>query len=73
VDEVVALRSSLQAILDGREEDRSVLGSGLIPAPNGWRASNRYISQTLEMMRDPVAALPNYPMVLHRGGYPDGS
>jgi hypothetical protein len=32
------------------------------PYPDGWRAS----------VRAP-ATLPQYPMVLHRGGYPDGS
>jgi len=24
-------------------------------------------------IEDPVEVLPHYPMVLHRGGYPDGS
>ncbi len=35
---------------------------GLEPYPEGWRAS----------VRKPQT-LPHYPMVLHRGGYPDGS
>jgi len=35
---------------------------GLEPYPNGWRAS----------VPKP-AVLPHYPMVLHRGGFPDGS
>jgi DNA-binding MarR family transcriptional regulator len=35
---------------------------GLEPYPDGWRASVRL-----------PATLPHYPMVLHRGGYPDGS
>jgi len=35
---------------------------GIEPYPDGWRASVR---------RREV--LPHYPMVLHRGGYPDGS
>ena len=34
----------------------------LEPYPDGWRAS----------VRRP-ATLPHYPMVLHRGGFPDGS
>jgi hypothetical protein len=25
------------------------------------------------MINDPSAGLPHYPMVLHRGGWPDGS
>jgi hypothetical protein len=36
--------------------------SGLTPPPGGWRAS----------LPKPVA-LPDYPMILHRGGFPDGS
>jgi hypothetical protein len=27
----------------------------------------------LRVLRDPHGALPRYPMVLHRGGWPDGS
>ena len=38
------------------------LFQGLEPYPDNWRAS----------VRRPVT-LPYYPMVLHRGGYPDGS
>jgi len=40
----------------------SPLLAGLQPYPGGWRAS--------------IAAprtLPHYPLVLHRGGFPDGS
>ncbi len=40
----------------------SPLASGLEPYPDGWRAS----------VRKP-GTLPHYPMVLHRGGFPDGS
>jgi len=36
--------------------------AGLEPYPDNWRASIR-----------PAGTLPWYPMVLHRGGYPDGS
>ena len=39
-----------------------VLFGGLEPYPDNWRAS----------VRRP-ATLPHFPMVLHRGGYPDGS
>jgi hypothetical protein len=35
---------------------------GLEPYPDGWRAKVRRLE-----------VLPYYPMVLHRGGYPDGS
>ncbi len=36
--------------------------AGTGPYPDGWRAQVR-----------PPDVLPHYPMVLHRGGYPDGS
>jgi hypothetical protein len=40
----------------------ALLMQGLEPYPDGWRAQ----------VRRPEV-LPHYPMVLHRGGYPDGS
>ena len=40
----------------------SPLFRGLEPYPDGWRAK----------VRKPDT-LPHYPMVLHRGGFPDGS
>jgi hypothetical protein len=43
-----------------------------MPYPDGWRAHPPYLSQT-EAMPAQAAALPHYPMVSHRGGYPDGS
>ncbi len=49
------------------------LALGLEPPPDGWRAQRPYASQTAAVLADPVAALPHHPMVLHRGGYPDGS
>lgn len=36
--------------------------AGIAPYPDGWRAR-----------LPPPARLPDFPMVLHRGGYPDGS
>lgn len=45
--------------LDGQPP---VLFGGLEPYPGNWRAS----------VRRP-ATLPYFPVVLHRGGYPDGS
>ena len=52
----------LGAALDAIVGDESLLREGMRPYPDGWRAS----------VRAP-AMLPHYPMVLHRGGYPDGS
>jgi DNA-binding MarR family transcriptional regulator len=50
------------------------LALGLRPYPDGWRAArNPYRTRTQAMLADPASTLPRYPMVLHRGGYPDGS
>ncbi len=46
----------------GYAASRQALLAGLEPYPDNWRAS----------VRRP-ATLPHFPMVLHRGGYPDGS
>jgi hypothetical protein len=59
-DVISALRFALERLdHDGPE---SPLFRGLNPPSGGWRAS----------LPKPIA-LPDYPMVLHRGGYPDGS
>ena len=63
------LRFAKQQTTDGG----SVLSLGLRPYPDGWRAQRRYKSQADAVLADPWTALPAYPMVLHRGGYPDGS
>ncbi len=57
-----AIREVLEPLVatDGSTPPR--LFECLRPYPEGWRASVR-----------PPIALPHYPMVLHRGGYPDGS
>ena len=58
-----------QTLITGRR-----LALGLQPYPDGWRAArNPYRARTEAVLADPAAALPQYPMVLHRGGYPDGS
>jgi methyltransferase (TIGR00027 family) len=54
-----ALRASLEPLAVGQPP---VLFGGLEPYPDNWRAS----------VRRP-ATLPHFPVVLHRGGYPDGS
>lgn len=58
---VSALREALEPMVAGAGAD-SPLRAGLAPQPGNWRAS----------VRQPVV-LPHFPMVLHRGGYPDGS
>ncbi len=62
-DRITRLRRSLVHIVGDRIPLRdSVLSQGLKPYTDGWRASTK-----------PAEILPHYPMVLHRGGYPDGS
>jgi hypothetical protein len=61
-DAVSELLSALEPIVvDGTRADSPLFG-GLEPYPDGWRA------QVPAPER-----LPWFPMVLHRGGYPDGS
>ncbi len=58
-ERVAALRDALEPLAVG---DPPPLFGGLIPYEDGWRAQVQ-----------PPAVLPHYPMVLHRGGYPDGA
>ncbi len=55
------LRGSLESVV-GDASQRSPLFHELDPYPEGWRASVR-----------PPDTLPHYPMITHRGGFPDGS
>jgi DNA-binding MarR family transcriptional regulator len=59
---VRALRESLERLVGEPTAQRSPLFRGLEPYPDGWRAS----------VPRPEG-LPHYPMILHRGGFPDGS
>lgn len=57
-----ALRSTLETLSGDGTPSGSPLFEGLKPYPEGWRA------------KVPApATLPHFPMVLHRGGFPDGS
>lgn len=61
-DQMRSLRQVLERLAGDPAAERSPLLAGLQPCPGGWRAS--------------IAAprtLPHYPLVLHRGGFPDGS
>jgi methyltransferase (TIGR00027 family) len=62
VSAVSALRHALEALAVGSADAPPPLSQALEPYPGNWRAA----------VRRPVI-LPAYPMVLHRGGYPDGS
>ncbi len=59
---IEALRQPLEALAIGSAGQPPLLFQGLEPRPDNWRAQVR-----------PPSLLPYYPMVLHRGGYPDGS
>jgi DNA-binding MarR family transcriptional regulator len=61
-DNIRKLRQSLERLVGEGTAERSPLFLGLTPPPDAWRAS----------VAKPEA-LPHFPMVLHRGGYPDGS
>jgi hypothetical protein len=56
------LRAALEPVVVDATRGGSPLFAGLEPYPDGWRAHVR-----------PPETLPHFPMVLHRGGYPDGS
>jgi DNA-binding MarR family transcriptional regulator len=59
---VSSLRQALERLVEPAGGERSPLWKGLKPPPTGWRAT----------VREPEC-LPDYPLVTHRGGYPDGS
>ena len=61
-DKIAALRQPLEALAITIEGHPPPLFGGLEPYPEGWRARVR-----------PPGILPYFPMVLHQGGYPDGS
>jgi hypothetical protein len=61
-DVVRAIRDALEPLVGTARADESPLFLGLEPPPASWRAS----------VPRPVT-LPHFPMVLHRGGYPDGA
>jgi DNA-binding MarR family transcriptional regulator len=61
-DDIRGMREVLERLVGQPTSERSPLFRGLEPYADGWRAS----------LRRPDT-LPHFPMVLHRGGYPDGS
>ncbi|TWE12848.1 winged helix-turn-helix transcriptional regulator [Rudaeicoccus suwonensis] len=65
-------REAATQILHRRDDGGSVLGRLLVPPPDGWRHRAPFSRQTRAVAQDPAAALAHCPMVLHRGGYPDG-
>lgn len=71
--EVDRLRGALDEMRRSRTDSRPTLALGLGRYPDGWRSRAPYLAQTKAMLRDPAQTLPRHPVVLHRGGYPDGS
>lgn len=63
------LRIALMAVV----EQSDALSAGLVPTEGCWRGERPYLTQTKRLLADPTRALPWHPMVLHRGGWPDGS
>lgn len=61
-EKIRALRKLLERLVGDPDAKSSPLYAGLEPYPEGWRAA----------VRKPET-LPHFPMVLHRGGFPDGS
>jgi DNA-binding MarR family transcriptional regulator len=60
--DVETFRETLEALVGSGSLEKSPLFEGLQPYPDGWRAS----------VPKPTH-LPHFPMILHRGGFPDGS
>jgi hypothetical protein len=61
-DVIDALREPLERLVSAYDGPGTGLFEGMKPYPDGWRS------------HVPVPeALPHFPMILHRGGYPDGS
>jgi methyltransferase (TIGR00027 family) len=69
---VDGLAGALRALY-AQPDGQPLIAAGLVPYPDGWRAHPPYRRLTEAMIADPAGALPHYPMVTHRGGYPDGS
>jgi hypothetical protein len=61
-DLVARLRAALERIVVAPTLDRSPLAAVVEPPPDCWRA---WVARPI--------TLPHYPMILHRGGYPDGA
>ena len=57
-----ALRSALAALVEPLDSGLAPIRIGLAAPPDGWRAAE-----------PATRVLPHAPMVLHRGGFPDGA
>jgi hypothetical protein len=68
-DRARRLRAATEPLLARTE----TLAEGLHPPEGCWRGEPPYLAQTERVLADPLAHLPRHPLVLHRGGWPDGS
>ncbi len=60
---ITRLQASLESIIHAESaEGPSLLMESIAPHPDNWR-----------VQMPPREILPHFPMVLHRGGHPDGS
>jgi hypothetical protein len=71
-DVIDAMAAALAEMLDRRDGGKSVLGAALAEEA-GWRTKSPYRAQLERFAHDPATSLPYFPMVTHRGGFPDGS
>ncbi|HEY3765194.1 MAG TPA: hypothetical protein VGL44_08545 [Gaiellales bacterium] len=62
------LRQALEALLAD-----PAFADGLVPPAGGWRGQPPYLAHTERLIADPRGALPHQPLMLHRGGFPDGA
>lgn len=62
IEAVDELRETLELLSIPGANGRPPLFAGIEPYPDGWRAAGRKRQH-----------LPHYPVVLHRGGFPDGA
>jgi hypothetical protein len=63
------LREALEDLL----HDTKAIAAGLRPPEGCWRSRRPHLARTARLLADPTGTLPWHPMVLHRGGWPDGS
>jgi DNA-binding MarR family transcriptional regulator len=71
--QIRALKATLEQLLNSMTGGEPTLALGLKGYPDSWRNRAPYLAQTKAVLANPAEHLPSQPMVLHRGGYPDGS